>query len=34
MAARNGIAGPNERLVQVNAAQFSAVASSKTELFR
>ena len=34
MAARNGIAGPQDRCVKVTSAEFSAVASSKTEVYR
>ena len=34
MAARNGIAGPQERTVKITSAEFSAVASGKQEIFR
>ena len=34
MAARNGIANPDQRLVKVTATEFASIASSKTEVYR
>ena len=34
MAARNGIASMNDRAIKVTSTEFSAVASSKTEVYR